>query len=721
MIFPNSKFKILNSNVQLLNSNFQIPIQMFGLAVMLLFLLPLTADAATLQTPPNNLGLVGYWSMEDGSGSTATDFSGSGNDGTLTNMDPATDWVSGKRGTALDFDGSDDRVNFNTINLPKEGAVIAWWMNPSRDSGIFNQGEGCCDSLIELENNGTEINSETTVNQNLFDFNGIPDARGEWKHYAILFDNSKAYLYINGSKWGEASNYGQDSNGDAKNQLEAGFNVNNIGIKTYEPYFDGRIDEVRLYNRALSDTEIQDLYQSGYSQVNSSRKLEDIDGLVGWWTMDGNHIDWDAGSDEVKDASGNNNDGTLNGVMSNAVSATKGRMGQALEFDGADDYISTPLNPQLPENDQSRTTAAWIYPRSLNDSYQHVLHYGESSTNQAWGLTVRGSGGISAHSWSGSRHSKGSISLNTWQHIAVLYEKESDTRLYFIDGQEVGQVDGEPPNTTLNYGPKIGSRLDAGREFFDGKIDDPRIYDRALSADEIERIYNATRPSGVNTSQTNKLTDGLVGFWSFDGQGVNLSDSSAEVKDASGNGNNGDAKNGASPSIGRIGQGYAFDGVDDYLEINGIPVGPSITVSLWAKSSQDTWSDTELFSARQANGFILHADSGDDQMQAYVIDNADNDFTQIGTSGSFNITRWHHYVITYDGAKDTGKLYVDGNQEAQNTSMSLSRSSDSILARVARGTEGTTGRYVESELDNIRIYDRALSASEVDKLYQLGN
>jgi len=60
---------------------------------MALTILPVTTSAATLRTPPNNLGLVGYWSMEDGGGSTATDFSGSGNDGTLTNMDPATECI----------------------------------------------------------------------------------------------------------------------------------------------------------------------------------------------------------------------------------------------------------------------------------------------------------------------------------------------------------------------------------------------------------------------------------------------------------------------------------------------------------------------------------------------------------------------------------------------------------------------------------------------------
>ena len=65
----------------------------------------------------NNTNLVGSWHLNEGSGATtAADTSGNGNNGTLTNMDPATDWVNGKFGKALDFDGSDDYVDATKIS-----------------------------------------------------------------------------------------------------------------------------------------------------------------------------------------------------------------------------------------------------------------------------------------------------------------------------------------------------------------------------------------------------------------------------------------------------------------------------------------------------------------------------------------------------------------------------------------------------------------------------
>src|SRR3989338_1050752 len=65
-------------------------------------------DVALISKPPANLGLVGYWSMNENSGTVASDFSGNGNRGILTN---GPTWVDGKRGKALNFDGVDDYVN----------------------------------------------------------------------------------------------------------------------------------------------------------------------------------------------------------------------------------------------------------------------------------------------------------------------------------------------------------------------------------------------------------------------------------------------------------------------------------------------------------------------------------------------------------------------------------------------------------------------------------
>src|SRR3989338_8998500 len=75
--------------------------------LLTLFFFPSSASAAILGKPPNNLGLVNYWSLNEGTGTVATDASGTGNTGTLTG---GPTWVTGKYGSAVSFDGTDDYV-----------------------------------------------------------------------------------------------------------------------------------------------------------------------------------------------------------------------------------------------------------------------------------------------------------------------------------------------------------------------------------------------------------------------------------------------------------------------------------------------------------------------------------------------------------------------------------------------------------------------------------
>src|SRR3989344_5194629 len=99
----------------------KISTKYFFVMVIVLFSLTTASQvhATTIFHAPSVNGLVGYWNFNDGSGTTAEDKSGQGNNGTLTNMDPATDWVDGKVGSgALDFDGSNDYVDLvNKSNL----------------------------------------------------------------------------------------------------------------------------------------------------------------------------------------------------------------------------------------------------------------------------------------------------------------------------------------------------------------------------------------------------------------------------------------------------------------------------------------------------------------------------------------------------------------------------------------------------------------------------
>ena len=122
-----------------------------------------------------------------------------------------------------------------------------------------------------------------------------------------------------------------------------------------------------------------------------------------------------------------------------------------------------------------------------------------------------------------------------------------------------------------------------------GSIDDARIYDRALSASEIQQLYTLGAGTHVNTSSANlqdgsSLSQGLVGLWTFDGSDI----SGSTIYDLSGNGNDG-ANNGAVPTIGKLGQALSFDGSSSYVSVAGgnLPSGLNapFTVAAWVKTT----------------------------------------------------------------------------------------------------------------------------------------
>src|SRR3989338_8641011 len=118
-----------------------------------IFFAPLFADAGALSKPPNNLGLMGYWPFEEGVGTRAGDYSGNGNNGTLTN---GPTWDVGKKGSALHFDGSDSYVTRTGNNVASTSGTITAWVKSDLLSGgsgcNVHNGSGSCQGVVFSDN-----------------------------------------------------------------------------------------------------------------------------------------------------------------------------------------------------------------------------------------------------------------------------------------------------------------------------------------------------------------------------------------------------------------------------------------------------------------------------------------------------------------------------------------------------------------------------------------
>ena len=197
-------------------------------------------------------GLVGYWRFDEETGSTAKDSSPHGNDGTIYGATR----VRGIIGKALSFDGVDDYVN---VNLPSSlfqtshGPItIELWFKANSLSGnkrIFS------DHCIEM---GIYHSDSTIYGKAYSSVSGGTISTGQWYHAVLThahpngLTNTEIKFYINGELKGQATWTITTENGYIDNPFHIGADTCGAGT-----YFNGTIDEVRIYNRALSPGEIK--------------------------------------------------------------------------------------------------------------------------------------------------------------------------------------------------------------------------------------------------------------------------------------------------------------------------------------------------------------------------------------------------------------------------------------------------------------------------------
>ena len=211
-------------------------------------------------------GLIGYWSFDEGSGITANDSSGNGNNGTLVN---GPIWTPGEIAGALSFDGVDDYVSFAS-QAQSTISISAWVYAQATPGNVFPRiidMPGYVLFLPEPSNpksNPASLGflSRRSDRDGEWDTPANTMAYNSWNHVAVVYDSSStsnnADLYINGVKQ-TISKITPPQGTQTSNEGE-GIIGNHIPLNRG---WDGLIDELRIYNRALSAAEIVSLYDQG--------------------------------------------------------------------------------------------------------------------------------------------------------------------------------------------------------------------------------------------------------------------------------------------------------------------------------------------------------------------------------------------------------------------------------------------------------------------------
>jgi hypothetical protein len=276
----------------------------------------------------------------------------------------------------------------------------------------------------------------------------------------------------------------------------------------------GCVDEVRVYDRALSSGEVRALYH----------------GLIVFYPMENG----------AQDASGNENHGMLYGPQ-----GTSGVIGGALAFLGASDYVETPDNTDLRPLD-ALTVAAWFKTSagsSNNGTVIDCLEYGgapDRSTGYAIhreGTNERIAFAVGFETETDVRFSA-PIHYGQWHHAVLAYGRGSGYVRAYVDGLEVGSL---ARTSSIRYNtsfrPAIGARNSG--QVFKGAIDEVRIYRTALTAPEVASLFADTDGDGlsdgaeVNTYGTDPLDadsddDGLSDGAEVNTYGTDLLDADSD-------------------------------------------------------------------------------------------------------------------------------------------------------------------------------------------------
>lgn len=405
-------------------------------------------------------GMTSWW----GADGNAVDMVGT-NDGTLVDN---TTYSAGMVGQAFSFDGDGDYVSIPdsaSLDITEAITIDAWIFRADAGSnqGLLKKGPPGANGVYSL---ALYLNRFHFL-LNIADLNMGSTATipvGVWTHVAATYDGATAKIYINGALDASQAYSGPIATDD--NPLRLGL----YGAPNYG-YFNGQIDELEIFNRALSSGEINAIYTAG--SAGKCRSCFDRPaGLAAWWQAEGDGTDFM---------------GTSDGTVTGATFAA-GKIGQAFSFDGSNDYVDLPPQTALLLNDTAGSIMVWVKPSSVADN-DMIVAFGGDSPGKGVGVGIY-YGNVRIFHYTGTYDWQSTIPVAANEWTFLTYTWDDTTERIYKNGMF---SDSRPRN--FSYDP-VHARIGHGwwndsANAFPGLIDELQIFDRTLTAAEIVDAYNA--------------------------------------------------------------------------------------------------------------------------------------------------------------------------------------------------------------------------------------
>lgn len=607
------------------------------------------------------------YAMDESYGTTLNSAGSNNHYGTITGALWRTEdlCIAGK---CLYFDGSNDVVT--TSGTSSNVRTVAFWVRPITTT----------EQLVDLNGSAYIESSSGTISATGFSsptiyVNGVVSSTlvaNRWQHITVT---TATGISASAIRLGQIStNYGQMF-----------------------------MDEFQLYSSQLSATQVLSLYNSRGGNLTSVQQgaydhKALSDGLVGYWKMDESSWTNNCSIDTANDSSGNNNHADSCPNSTGPVGGASGKYHYAGDFDGSNDYLIIPDSAST-DITSSFTISAWINPDTIASGADSILDK-YALTGGYW-LEMASSDEISCGFFDGS--SPNSITTTTsplttgsWQHLTCVFDDVANTLTIYRNATQIMSTAGfttTPANADqINIG-----RTGGGANYTDAKIDEVRLYNRTLSAQEVQQLYT--------------WSPGPVGYWKLD------ENTSTSAYDSSANDNTATLTNTPRWATGKYGASILFSGSNQHIiraddTDFDFADDASFTLNAWIKHTPATTQEI-ILSKYQEAGYKLIVESDGDLTCALDYDSTWTPTdAATSTAATYDDNQWH-YVSCIKTADTRLDLYIDGILIASDTSLTATNTlTNADPLYIGIDADGTSNDFT-GQLDDIKIYNYARTSRQI--------
>ena len=387
----------------------------------------------------------------------------------------------------------------------------------------------------------------------------------------------------------------------------------------------------------------------------------------------------------------------------NNITYAAGQFGQAAVFNGSSGYIQ---NSSLIRGAEY-SISVWI--KTDTASGERMAIGWNWSGSQRFAIGIKDGGIKYQNGNSGWLTILSSVSTNTWYNVIIT--SGSNQYNAYLNGNKIAAASGtgSTPASTVGYGLNLG-RFGSNAGYWDGSIDQVRIFDTALPQSAVTALYNETTTTAQSASVDYVVPNpNSVAYYKM-----------SDATDQLGN-YNGTPTNVNFNTEGKFGFAGAFNGSSSYILLNGMTTAgfapTAYSISAWFK----TTSNNEAIFSTDGGGSSLplttmtriFVNSG-----GYIQYDPYNVSSRITSTVTVNDGNWHFVCVSTDSSGNT-KLYVDDQSPITGTGGGINFRSQTWIGCTDNAVYSTIVRsnFFNGSIDQVRIYDSALSAANVTTLY----